>query len=155
MSTRLRQRRLQGFNNVDRRLYACDLRTREKLCLHLVGAGRLRCFCCRELIRTVVGTLPLSTNFLIEPFKKTFLSRDILNLEYLALKNCTRWNVSSTDRPRNGPILTLSLLFPQLCKEFLCGGLYSPALTFSPENSLCRGCKPTSCIRVGRDEDLI
>ncbi len=154
MSTRLRQRRLQGFNNV-----AAGFMPAINAPVKSVPASSRRratsCFCCREFIRTVVGTLPLSTNFLIEPFKKTFLSRDILNLEYLALKNCTRWNVSSTDRPRNGPILTLSLLFPQLCKEFLCGGLYSPALTFSPENSLCRGCKPTSCIRVGRDEDLI
>ncbi len=65
MSTGLRQRHLQGFNvaaGFTPAIYA-----------PLKGAptsSRRRttaCFCCREFIRTVVGTLSLSTNFLIEP----------------------------------------------------------------------------------------
>ncbi len=67
MSARLRQRRLQGFNNV-----AAGFMPAIYIPVKGVPTSSRRrptsYFCCREFIRTVVGTLPLSTNFLIEPY---------------------------------------------------------------------------------------
>ncbi len=62
MSARLRQRR--------RRLCNRSINTPVK-------GVPTSCFCCREFIRTVVGTLPLSTNFLIEPKEESL--RQILS----------------------------------------------------------------------------
>ncbi len=44
--------------------------SRDGSCLHQASAAATSCFCCREFIRAVVGTLSLSANFLIEPQKK-------------------------------------------------------------------------------------
>ncbi len=64
MSTGLRQRRLQGFNNV-----AAGFMPAINAFVKGVPASSRRrptsCFCCREFIRTVVGTLSLFTNILI------------------------------------------------------------------------------------------
>ena len=71
MSARLRQRRLRLCNR--------SINTPVK---GVPTSSRRRptsCFCCREFIRTVVGTLPLSTNFLIEPFCLIWLSRPFQN----------------------------------------------------------------------------
>ncbi len=62
MSTGLRQ----GFNNVAAGFMPAIYAPAK--CAPTSSRRRAAsCFCCREFIRTVVGTLLLSTNFLIEP----------------------------------------------------------------------------------------
>ncbi len=62
MSTGLRQ----GFNNVAAGFMPA-LYAPIKGALTSSRRRATSCFCCREFIRTVVGTLPLSTNFFRNP----------------------------------------------------------------------------------------